>query len=139
MHYLLEEACRQQTDKERLKAYKVLCKSILDQHIFNPELYRAIKGTVRPKSLNIGLKFWLAIVKSLKSRESSQKNRETVLMWLLSENFMTVFIKNLYALKNALHEISLDVKQALLDLVSAHKLSSELALELVVVLFGPNP
>ena len=62
-----------------------------------------------------------------------------MLKWLLSDNFLQLWIKNLYAPKNTLHEVSLEVRQALQDLLLSHKISAELSYELIGVLFGANP
>lgn len=62
-----------------------------------------------------------------------------MLKWLLSENFLQLWIKNLYAPKNTLHDVSLKVRQALQDLIISHDISADLAFELISMLFGANP
>jgi len=61
MDNLLREAFRHEDPKLRLKRCKTLTKTLLENHLFKVEEFKDLKGTVRPKFLHIGLKFWLSI------------------------------------------------------------------------------
>jgi len=70
--------------------------------------------------------------------ETSQTNKEQILNWLLSENFLRVLVKNLTSAKNLLNGVSVEVKTSLVALLNSMEISSELALDLLKTLFGPN-
>jgi hypothetical protein len=56
----------------------------------------------------------------------------------LTENFLRVLVKNLSSPKNVLNGVSVEVKTSLMGLLNSMKISSELALELINLMFGPN-
>jgi len=58
MQFLVDDAARDDKEKDRLRRYKVLTRNYMDQHVFKQEEYRAMKGNVRPKFLHIGLKMF---------------------------------------------------------------------------------
>jgi hypothetical protein len=72
-------------------------------------------------------------------KESSQKSKETMVKWLLRPNFLQVFVRALYSPKNALHNVAIEVREVLLNLVTNCDLKPEFCLELISTLFGPNP
>lgn len=111
---------------------------MLDGHFFLKSKYGELKGHVRPKFLNIGLKLWLSIADKV-VKESSQKSKETMVKWLLRPNFLQVFVRALYSPKNALHNVAIEVREVLLNLVTNCDLKPEFCLELISTLFGPNP
>ena len=111
---------------------------LLDGHFFNKTKYSELKGNVRPKFLNIGLKMWLGIANQV-VKESSQKSKETMVKWLIKPNFLQIFVRTLYSPKNALNSVALEVREVLLNMLSNCELKPEFCLELISTLFGPNP
>jgi hypothetical protein len=59
---------------------------------------------------------WIDVANKVKE-ESSQKNKETMVKWLIKQNFLQVFVKTLYSPKNALHNVALEVRETLLNLL----------------------
>ena len=49
-----------------------------------------------------------------------------------------MLVKNLSSPKNVLNGVSVEVKTSLMGLLNSMKISSELALELINLMFGPN-
>lgn len=56
----------------------------------------------------------------------------------MTDNFLRVFVKNLTSPKALLYGVSNEVKTSLMNLLKSMEVSSELALELINLMFGPN-
>jgi hypothetical protein len=49
---------------------------MLDEHLFNEDVYAELKSTAKFKFLSIGFKLWQLIVKSIQSWDPKNKYRE---------------------------------------------------------------
>lgn len=123
-------------DKARLT--QTFLKSLLDEHLFNEDVYQEMKSTSKFKFLHIGLKLWQLTVASVGTWDTKCKHREALLESLITPNFIKVLVKNVSNPKAQLHEEATQVKNSLVAFFSSSELSSVTAYKLLTSLFGPN-
>jgi hypothetical protein len=77
LHLILNEITGGEVKSaERARLTQQLVQSLLDEHLFNEEVYAELKSTAKFKFLFIGFKVWQLIVKSIQSWDTKNKFRE---------------------------------------------------------------
>jgi hypothetical protein len=61
---------------EKARVTQLVIQSLLDEHLFNEEVYADMKSTAKFKFLFIGFKLWQLIVKGVQSWDTKNKFRE---------------------------------------------------------------
>ena len=77
LHLLMNEVTSGEVKaQERARLTQQLIQTMLDEHLFNEEVYADLKSTAKFKFLFIGFKLWQLIVKSIQSWDVKNKFRE---------------------------------------------------------------
>ena len=123
---------------EKARLTQTLVKGLIDEHLFNEDVYQEMKSTSKFKYLHIGLKLWQLTVSSISTWDTKLKHRESLLEALVTPNFIKVLVKNKSNPKAQLHDEALQVKNSLVAFLQQSELSSETCYRLLTSLFGPN-
>ena len=139
---LIKELCRD--SKQLSKNFSVFFKTVLEDNIFNKEIQNNIKSVVKMKFIHIGFKIVEAILQEV-SKSHDAKLKAVVIRSLLLKftGFKNTLVKNLHLPKNQLHEVSIQVKKQIVQILEQLKDSkdsetSDLFFELLTSIFGPN-
>ncbi len=103
---LLEDISNSEETKtsDKAKLTQTLAKSLLDDHLFNEDVYQDMKSSSKFKFLHIGFKLWQQTVSSIGTWDTKVKHREALLDSLITPNFIKVLVKNISNPKAQLHE-----------------------------------
>jgi hypothetical protein len=100
----LEISQSEGTTKDKAKLCSQLIKGLLEDNVFNEDVYGEMKSTSKFKFLHIGLSLWELLVKEVQVWDSKGKQRETLVEAFLGPNFIRVLVKNVSNTKAQLHD-----------------------------------
>ena len=101
---LLNEIANEPKSSDQIKISQSFFKSIIEAHLFNDDVYQAMKSSGKFKFLYIGLNYWKLAVESIQKWDVKLKAREQLLDSIVGPNFLRVLVKNVSNTKNQLHE-----------------------------------
>jgi len=100
----LEISQSEGTTKDKARLCSQLIKGLLEDNVFNEDVYGEMKSTSKFKFLHIGLSLWELLVKEVQVWDSKGKQRETLVDAFLGPNFIRVLVKNVSNTKAQLHD-----------------------------------
>ena len=100
----LEISQSEGTTKDKARLCSLLIKGLLEDNVFNEDVYGEMKSTSKFKFLHIGLSLWVLLVKEVQVWDSKCKQRETLVDAFLGPNFIRVLVKNVSNTKAQLHD-----------------------------------
>jgi hypothetical protein len=74
--YILKDIEREEKLQDKVKLTQQFVKAVLEEHLFNEEIYASMKSTSKFKFLHIGLNLWKLVVQSIQTWDSKLKARE---------------------------------------------------------------
>ena len=101
-----------------------MIKGLLDEHLFNEDVYGEMKSNSKFKFLHIGFSLWELLAKEVEAWDPKAKHRDVLIEAFLTSNFLRVLVKNVSNTKAQVHDQAVKVKTALLSLLSSSTLSS---------------
>jgi hypothetical protein len=96
---LINEIFREKKQKDKLKILQQYQRSILDEFIFNEDIYGEMKSVPKFKFLYIGMQIWEKLLQGAKQNMKSSSMGE-VLSSMITPNFLRILVRNLGNQKN---------------------------------------
>jgi hypothetical protein len=95
-----------------------LVRGLLEEHIFNEDVYGDLKSHSKFKFLHLGFSLWELLARDVEVWDTKAKHREGLLEAFLGPNFVRVLVKNVSNPKAQVHDQAVKVKTALVQLLT---------------------